>query len=146
MADDRRLLTALRVTHRLGMRQYREELRHLDLTPRQAAVLLAIETNPGHGVRFVAQQIGSDLPTCSALVARLEERALIERRPDPDDRRRTKLFAAEAARPLIDVMLTAQAAAERRMAAAAGDDADLLRALLDRLAARLAEAEEPVEA
>jgi len=147
------LLSALRHAFRLGSRPYRADLAHLDLTARQAALLLAVEGHPGHGVKFAAGQIGADVPTCSALVTRLEERSLIERRADPADRRRTMLFVTPDALPLVDAVLAARAAADERMTMAAGADLPLLRQLLTDLADRLSappstesEKREPVEA
>lgn len=137
MPDGDSLLSALRDALRLGSRPYREELAHLELTARQAALLLAVEAHPGRGVKFAAGQIGADLPTCSALVVRLEERALVERRADPGDRRRTMLYVTPDARTLIDAVLAARAAADERISAAAGDELALLRKLLARLTDRL---------
>lgn len=137
MPPDDNLLTLLRNVYRLSARHYREELGHLHLTARQAALLLAIEEHPGHGVRFAATQIGADLATCSALVARLEDGGLVERRAHPEDRRRTMLNVTPSARPLVEAVLEARAAADARIVAAAGNDLPRLRTLLARLADRL---------
>lgn len=133
------LFAALRDAFRLGARSYREELAHLDLTPRQAALLVAIRSHPGHGVKFAAGQIGADVPTCSALVARLVERGLVERRAHPGDRRRTMLYVTSEAVALIETVERARAVADRRLAAAAGSDLPRLLRLLERLSERLSE-------
>ena len=140
------LLTNLRMAARLGARQYRDELAHLDLTSRQASLLLAIEANPGGGVRDAAEEIGADLPTCSSLVARLEDRHLIERRADSTDRRRTRLYVVPEARALVRAVRAAHTAAEERIAAAAGAEGDRLAEMLERLIARLQDAPAEVEA
>ncbi len=137
--DELSLFVALRDAFRLGARRYREELSHLDLTARQASLLIAIRAHPGHGVKFAAGQIGADVPTCSALVARLVDRGLVERRGHPVDRRRTMLYVTAEAGPLIETVEGARAAADRRLAAAAGSDLPRLLRLLARLSERLSE-------
>jgi DNA-binding MarR family transcriptional regulator len=131
------LFWALQRAYRLSLREYRERLTHFDLTARQAALLLSVRTHPGRGVRFASEAIGADLPTCSALVARLEERRLLARRSDPGDRRRTCLYLTPAAEEIVETVDAAQRAADERIAAAIGPDAGALRPLLVRLCERL---------
>jgi DNA-binding MarR family transcriptional regulator len=136
---------ALQRAFRLSLREYRERLNQFDLTARQAALLLSVDANPGHGVRFASVAIGADFPTCSALVGRLEERGLIERRSDPDDRRRTRLYLTPAAAEIVAAVEAAQQAADARIATALGPDAETLRPLLLRLSERLSAEEMPAK-
>lgn len=119
------------------MSEYRAALSALGLTLRQAELLQVVADHPGEGVQFAATQIEADLPTVSALVARLEERGLLERANDPDDRRRSRLFVTEEARQLLARIARARAFADDRIRTAAGRDADRAARLLTRLAARL---------
>jgi DNA-binding MarR family transcriptional regulator len=138
------LFLALRQAYRLGGREYREGLHRHGLTARQATALLAIRRHPGEGVRFLADRIDADLPTCSALVAKLEARGLVERRDDPADRRRTCLYLTAEAEDVARAVARARRAADARIEAAIGADAEPLRALLTHLTERLQS--EPVEA
>jgi DNA-binding MarR family transcriptional regulator len=132
------LFWTLQRAFRLSLREYRDRLTNFDLTARQAALLLSVRSQPGHGVRFASEAIGADFPTTSALVARLEERGLLERRSDPDDRRRTRLYLTPAAAEIVEAVESAQRAADARITAAIGPDAVALRPLLERLCERLA--------
>jgi DNA-binding MarR family transcriptional regulator len=132
------LLGALRRALSAARREYRDELAHLDLTARQAAVLLAIQADPGVGLNGVAEAVAADAPTCSALVDRLVERGLVVRGPDPRDRRRTSLTLTRDARDIAGRIAASRHAAEARIVAAIGPDTALqLHTLLVTLAEQL---------
>jgi DNA-binding MarR family transcriptional regulator len=131
------LFLALRQAYRLGGREYRERIREHGLTARQAAALLAIRRHPGEGVRSLADSIDADLATCSTIVAKLEARGLLERRDDPDDRRRTRLYLTSDAEEIARAVARARRAADAHIEAAIGPDAEALRGLLAQLTARL---------
>ncbi|MFJ9847601.1 MarR family winged helix-turn-helix transcriptional regulator [Kitasatospora sp. NPDC101155] len=65
-----------------------------DLTPLQAKALLATEDPVP--MRRVADRLHAEPSNVTAIIDRLEARGLVERRPDPGDRR-VKLVAATAA-------------------------------------------------
>lgn len=139
------LLAALRRALSVARREHRAQLAHLELTARQAGALLAIQAQPGIGLGAVSEAIGADAPTCSALVDRLVERGLVQRGPDPSDRRRTCLTLTADARDITDRIAASRREAEARIVAAIGPDAAAdLRALLTELADRLEHA--PAEA
>jgi MarR family transcriptional regulator, repressor for mepA len=132
------LLSALRRAYQLGRRRYREHLAHLDLTPRQGALILAVQETPGIGLGAASEAIGADAATCSALVERLVERRLVDRRPDATDRRRTCLYLTDDATQIADGISASRRAAEEQMVAAIGADAaGQLRSLLEEMTARL---------
>ena len=131
------LAATLQRAHRLSVRQYRSELTRLGLTARQAAVLLAVYAEPGMGVTDAAEQVGADLPTTSALVAKMAERQLIMRGDDPGDRRRSRLYLTEDGHAMVMPVMAARDAADARITLAAGDDAEALRAILAHLIAGL---------
>jgi DNA-binding MarR family transcriptional regulator len=131
------LFLALRQAYRLGGREYRERIREHGLTARQATALLAIRRHPGEGIRSLADRIDADLATCSTIVAKLEARGLLERRDDPDDRRRTRLYLTADAEEIARAVARARRAADAYIEAAIGADADALRLLLAQLIGRL---------
>ncbi len=129
---------ALRRAHRASTSEYRERLAHLGLTAPQAAVILAIEANPGSGLIAVAQAVGSDQPTISAQVDRLVERGLLTRETDPMDRRRTSLHLTSEAAAVADDIRSARAAMEERLVSVLGPtQAQTLLDLLNDLTERL---------
>lgn len=70
-------------------------------------VLLHLDEGPARGQGVLAQEIGADKTRIIAVLDDLQERGLIERRPDPADRRARLLALTPEGRTLRD---TAQAA------------------------------------
>lgn len=62
----------------------------------QVRVLSFVSRNPGAGVSDVAVAMDVTTPTASALVDRLVRKSLIDRKEDPDERRRTLLNLTES--------------------------------------------------
>ena len=77
-------------------RRLRRELAPLGITGGQAALLWAIRTNPGIGVRGLADLEGVSTPAMSAYVDRLEAAGLVARRRSELDRRRVELEVTES--------------------------------------------------
>lgn len=77
-------------------RRLRRELGPLGITGGQAALLWAIRTNPGIGVRGLAGLEGVSAPAMSAYVDRLEAAGLVVRRRSELDRRRVDLQVTES--------------------------------------------------
>lgn len=71
-------------------RRLRRELGPLGITGGQAALLWAIRSNPGIGVRGLAELEGVSAPAMSAYVDRLESAGLVGRRRSESDRRRVQ--------------------------------------------------------
>src|SRR2546428_1538478 len=84
----------------------------LDLAPMQAKALHELNVEPPISMRELAERLKSDPSNVTGLIDRLEARGLVERRPDPNDRRvkglaltsagadlRTRLFARLYAAP-----------------------------------------------
>jgi DNA-binding MarR family transcriptional regulator len=59
----------------------------LDLAPVQAKALHELSVEPPISMRELAERLKSDPSNVTGLVDRLEARGLVERRPDPNDRR-----------------------------------------------------------
>ena len=70
----------------------------LDLTPPQAGLLRAIAVGPGRSQQALAQHLGTPATRLVALVDGLEQRGLVERRRNPDDRRLYAVHLTEAGR------------------------------------------------
>jgi MarR family transcriptional regulator for hemolysin len=74
----------------------------IGMTRAQWAVLVRIERAEGLKQAELAEQLDLQPITLTRLVDRLCENGLIERRPDPNDRRAKRLFLTPAARPLLE--------------------------------------------
>jgi DNA-binding MarR family transcriptional regulator len=77
-------------------RRLRKELAPLGVTGGQAALLWAIRSSPGIGVRELAEREGVSPPAMTAYVDRLESAGLVARRRSEHDRRRVELQLTEA--------------------------------------------------
>jgi DNA-binding MarR family transcriptional regulator len=91
---------------RLLRRQIDQRAQALGLTSAQWRVLSAIVraevlNHEPHNQASLAEQLEVEPITLSRLVDRMESAKLIERRPDPGDRRAYRLFLTDAARPLV---------------------------------------------
>src|SRR3954464_4408376 len=71
-------------------------------TRAQWAVLLKLERHEGLKQSDLADDLDIQPITLTRLVDRLCDNGLIERRPDPNDRRAKRLYLTPAARPLLD--------------------------------------------
>jgi DNA-binding MarR family transcriptional regulator len=109
------------------------------LTGSQIEVLRLVETQPGVGVRDTAAALHLAPNTVSTLVGSLVALGLLERRPDPGDRRAARLHLTPAATTRLRRWRDER---DRVMAAAladlAADDVDALRASLPALRRLLA--------
>jgi MarR family transcriptional regulator, transcriptional regulator for hemolysin len=72
------------------------------MTRAQWAVLLRLERLEGLKQSDLAEDLDIQPITLTRLVDRLCDNGLIERRPDPNDRRAKRLYLTPAARPLLD--------------------------------------------
>ncbi len=72
-----------------------------DLRPTSYSVLALVNHNPGVNSRQVSQALGVRPPNLVAMIAAFEERALLERRPDPDDGRSLGLHLTATGRRLV---------------------------------------------
>jgi len=95
------------------------------------AVLNTLVEQPIHTQSALAKEIGADKTRIIPVLDELQERALIERTPDPDDRRARRLAVTDAGRALRDAVQADIQRGEDRLLARipAADRTAFLRAL-----------------
>jgi DNA-binding MarR family transcriptional regulator len=124
----------LRRAARAASRLYRERLGELELTSRQANAVLALVEAPGTTLSGLADSLGADQATASALVDRLLSAGLVRRETDPDDRRKARLHPTEPALRLSEALVEARRDTEARIREGLGvRDSDDLARILQRL-------------
>ena len=85
------------------LRTYADQrARDLGMTRAQWAVLARVERSEGLKQCELADTLDLQPITLTRLIDRLCDGGLIERRPDPDDRRAKRLYLTPAARPVLD--------------------------------------------
>ena len=100
-------------------------------------VTLARLNEPG-GVaqRRLMEELGLTSGTVSVRMDRLVEQGLVDRQPDPDDRRNTRITLTDAGRAVFERAVPAHLANERRLLSSLSDaEQDLLATLLRKLLA-----------
>ena len=123
---------------RLMRKDFERRTRSLGLTRAQWQALFHLARNEGCNQATLADLLEVEPITLARLVDRLEAGGLVERRPDPGDRRARLLFLGERAHPLLEQLRTL--GAETREIALAGIDEDertLLMTLLTKMRANL---------
>ena len=90
-------------------RYYNQRLSGYDLTVPKALLLLEISPDSGENPKSLAAKLDLESSSMTGLLDRLEKKGLIERRPDPDDRRGILVFltphgksARETIKTLVD--------------------------------------------
>jgi MarR family transcriptional regulator for hemolysin len=79
-----------------------QEVRKFGMTRAQWAVLARLQRHEGLKQSELAEILDLQPITLTRLIDRLADNGLIERRPDPSDRRAKRLFLTAAAKPLMD--------------------------------------------
>ena len=105
--------------------------------------VLAASARDEHGSQLaLAQHLGVDRTVMTYLLDSLAEAGLIERRPDPADRRARRIVATSHGRALLDKLGERLREAEDQVLAGLGDaeDRQVFRALLQRLSLHAATA------
>jgi DNA-binding MarR family transcriptional regulator len=87
------------------------------ISGRECAVLIAIDERAPLSQQEVARRMGVDRTTMVALVDDLEGKGLVQRRQDPDDRRKNVVALTEAGRTTLRAATAATEQAERRFLA-----------------------------
>jgi MarR family transcriptional regulator, organic hydroperoxide resistance regulator len=74
----------------------------MNLTRPQVDVLEQLADTPGLSLKDLSLRMGLAQSTVSGIVDRLEKKQLVERRPDTDDQRVTRLFVSPIVRSYLD--------------------------------------------
>ena len=112
MAMDENIGTLLAQTARLMRRAFDEKARTIGVTRPQWQVLTLLTVHEGINQGGLAEILEVEPITLGRMVDRLQDGGLVERRPDPSDRRAWRLFLTDKAyellqqlRPLADDMI-----------------------------------------
>src|SRR4051794_6412930 len=105
-SQNREILFTISDVGRLLRTYADQKARRFGQTRAQWAVLLRLERREGLKQSDLAEDLDIQPITLTRLVDRLCDNGLIERRPDPNDRRAKRLYLTPAARPLLDRIQT----------------------------------------
>jgi DNA-binding MarR family transcriptional regulator len=112
--------------------------------PRGYQVLASAAGDQHRSQQALAQRLGVDRTVMTYLLDDLEAAGLIERRPDPADRRARRIVATPCGRALLDGLGARLRVAEEQVLAGLNDeDRQSFRALLQRVAVHAATALDP---
>jgi len=81
--------------------QFAERIAELDLTPPQTGLIRLVASEPGLSQQAVAARLGMPASRLVALVDGLDERGVVERRRNPQDRRLHALHLTKAGEELL---------------------------------------------
>lgn len=90
---------------RLMRNRFDAGARHLGLTRPQWRTLVFLARSEGINQSGLADMIEVERMTLGRMIDRLEAADLVERRPDPNDRRVHLLYLTDRARPILDEMV-----------------------------------------
>jgi DNA-binding MarR family transcriptional regulator len=117
--------------------RFADRIAGLDLTPAQAGLLRAIDTQPGRSQQAVATQLGIPPSRFVFLVDALEQRGLVRRQRNETDRRLYALHLTAQGEELMTKLHAAGAAHEEDICAGlSGGERQALREALRHIAAR----------
>ncbi len=128
-SNEKRMLALFKRLQKIGLNRC-PNLEDI-ISPAQMALLEQIIRQPGCGVGDIANALNLSAPTVSVGVAKLEERGLAERKPDPNDRRSVQFFITGSGEKLHKKFNQARLEKFRRLLAGlnAQDQVDLLNLL-----------------
>ena len=105
----------------------------LDLAPMQAKALHELDAERPISMRALADRLGADPSNVTGLVDRLEARGLVERRPDPTDRRIKGLALTSAGSRLRQRLFARLYSAPRSITDLSQRDQRCLKDVLERI-------------
>jgi DNA-binding MarR family transcriptional regulator len=98
-------------------RRFRETLAPVELEPREFALLRAVSAAEGQSQQAIGERLHIPPSRMVAFVDALEQRSLLERRHDPQDRRTRALYLTADGRALLERAFVLAAELERDLCA-----------------------------
>lgn len=131
---ERQIGHLLRRAHQRASAIFQETLEDPNLTPTQFAALMRLCDDGAMSQNHLGRLTAMDPATIQGVMRRLEERGLVQRAPDPKDRRRTILSPTEEGRELAKKLIpSAKAVSARTLSPLTPDEQKIFTELLDRL-------------
>lgn len=123
---------------RLMRRRFDERARAIGVTRAQWKLIFTLSRNEGANQGTLAELIDVEPITIGRMVDRLEEAGMVERRPDPRDRRAWLLYLTDKAQPLLtELRALGDALVDEVMAGISDEERDRATAILEIMRARL---------
>jgi DNA-binding MarR family transcriptional regulator len=105
----------VRRLHQIHVAMFFEECKVPNITPVQYALLTVLSVLPGLDQTALGQEVGLDRTTTADVVKRLEERGLVERRQNPEDRRTRHVHLTREGKAVVTSMRADMAHAQERL-------------------------------
>jgi len=99
---DENIGSMLAQVSRLMRRSFDERARAIGITRPQAQVLSVLSRNKGINQGGLAEILEVEPITAGRMIDRLQDAELVERRPDPEDRRAWRLYLTSRGEDLLD--------------------------------------------
>jgi DNA-binding MarR family transcriptional regulator len=107
----------IRRLHQIYIAIYAKQCAEFGTTPVQSSIMQVLLRWPGIDQIALAGEIGVDRTTVSSVLARLEERELVRRVIDPDNRRTKRTYLTEQGRSMLLAMQASLDAAHDQLIA-----------------------------
>lgn len=131
---------------RLMRRAFDERARTIGVTRPQWRMLTTLSRHEGANQGRLADLLDVEAITLCRMIDRLADAGLVERRPDPSDRRAWRIYLTEKARPILDELRSlADGLIEEVLDGLTGPDRDALTNMLERVRSNLNEVTERKE-
>jgi DNA-binding MarR family transcriptional regulator len=132
----------VRRLHQIGDALFFNECKTKNITPVQFGILTALSMNPWLDQKAIGRELALDRTNTAQVLKRLEEKGLIERRVNPDDRRsRLSVITKQGLKMMNSLYEGMQSSQERLIAPLSEAD----RALFMKLVSEVVEAHENVD-
>ncbi|MDE2561151.1 MAG: MarR family transcriptional regulator [Sphingomonadales bacterium] len=123
---------------RLFRKRFDAVAREFGVTGPQWRVLVHLDRTPGINQGTLADRLEVEAITVGRMIDRLEKADMVERRPDPADRRAWRLYLRDGAQPLLGQLRTfADEVMREAMAGFSDEEHDQLIDMLERVRANL---------
>jgi DNA-binding MarR family transcriptional regulator len=128
----------LKDVSRLWVRYFEVHADQIGMTLTQARVLVFLSRNEGTTQARLAELCDTDPMTLVRVLDRMEREHLLERRPDPNDRRAYRVFLRPAADPVLaEITRIGDKARGEALAGISNEERSQLLALLERIQSNL---------